>query len=54
MNMVLKMENDALDMCFYAILSLAVRSGFYILQEHYLIVIQKDVSCIKIQYQVQG
>lgn len=48
------LDNDALNMCIYAILYLEVRNGFYFLQEQYLIVIQRDVSCIKIQDQVQG
>ena len=45
---------DALNMCIYAILSRKVRNDFYFLQEQYLIVIQRDVTCIKIQDQVQG
>lgn len=48
------LDNDALNMCIYAILYLEVRNGFYFLQEQYLIIIQRDVSCIKIQDQVQG
>ena len=48
------LDNDALNICIYAILCLEVRNGFNFLQEQYLIVIQRDVSCIKIQDQVQG